>query len=86
MTEVAPAPIRVWAAFAEVPGAYTLAGGAICVEAMLRMRHADRPRPRGWQAAPFMGGERCESGAHAQSSTDARPGPAAEPAQHAPKS
>ena len=48
LTEVVLAPIWVWAAFAEVPSAYTLAGGAvvlvaICTEAVLRVRHVDRP-------------------------------------------
>ena len=48
MTEVVLAPIWVWAAFDEVPSAYTLAGGAIvlgaiCIEAMLRVRHVERP-------------------------------------------
>lgn len=48
LTEVVLAPIWVWAVFAEVPSAYTLAGGAvvlvaICTEAVLRVRHVDRP-------------------------------------------
>ena len=48
LTEVVLAPIWVWAAFDEVPGAWTLAGGAIvlgaiCIEAVLRVRHIDRP-------------------------------------------
>ena len=48
LTEVVLAPIWVWAVFAEVPSAYTLAGGAIvltaiCIEAVLRVRHVDRP-------------------------------------------
>ena len=48
LTEVVLAPIWVWAAFDEVPSAYTLAGGAIvlgaiCIEAVLRVRHVDRP-------------------------------------------
>lgn len=47
LTEVVLAPIWVWAAFDEVPSAYTLAGGAIvlgaiCIEAVLRVRHVDR--------------------------------------------
>ena len=48
LTEVVLAPVWVWAAFDEVPSAYTLAGGAIvlgaiCIEAVLRVRHVDRP-------------------------------------------
>ena len=47
LTEVVLAPIWVWAAFGEVPSAYTLAGGAIvlgaiCIEAVLRVRRVDR--------------------------------------------
>ena len=47
MTEVVLAPIWVWAGFGEVPSAFTLAGGAvvlgaICIEAVLRVRHVDR--------------------------------------------
>ena len=48
LTEVVLAPIWVWAVFDEVPSAYTLAGGAIvlaaiCIEAVLRVRHVGRP-------------------------------------------
>ena len=48
LTEVVLAPIWVWAAFDEVPGPYTLAGGAvvlsaICIEAVLRVRRITRP-------------------------------------------
>ena len=48
LTEVVLAPIWVWAAFGEVPSAHTLAGGAvvlvaICTEAVLRVRHVERP-------------------------------------------
>lgn len=48
LTEVVLAPIWVWAAFGEVPSPYTLAGGAIvltaiCIEAVLRVRHVERP-------------------------------------------
>ena len=48
LTEVVLAPIWVWAVFDEVASAYTLAGGAIvlaaiCIEAVLRVRHVDRP-------------------------------------------
>ena len=47
LTEVVLAPIWMWAAFDEVPSAYTLAGGAvvlgaICIEAVLRVRSVDR--------------------------------------------
>ena len=47
LTEVVLAPIWVWAAFDEVPSAYTLVGGAvvlsaICIEAVLRVRGVDR--------------------------------------------
>ena len=47
LTEVVLAPIWVWAAFGEVPSAYTLAGGvillaAIGTEAVLRVRHVER--------------------------------------------
>ena len=49
LTEVVLAPVWVWAAFDEVPSTYTLAGGgvvltAICIEAVLRVRHVDRSR------------------------------------------
>lgn len=49
LTEVVLAPVWVWAAFGEVPSTYTLAGGtvvlgAICIEAVLRVRHVDRSR------------------------------------------
>ena len=45
LTEVVLAPIWVWAMFGEVPSVHTLIGGAIvlgaiCTEAVLRMRHA----------------------------------------------
>jgi len=48
LTEVVLAPIWVWAVFDEVPSVYTLAGGAvvlgaICVEAVLRIRHVEPP-------------------------------------------
>ena len=47
LTEVVLAPIWVWAVFDEVPSAHTMTGGAIvlgaiCVEAVLRVRHVDR--------------------------------------------
>ena len=47
LTEVVLAPIWVWAVFAEVPSTYTLAGGAIvlgaiCIEAVLRVRGMER--------------------------------------------
>ena len=47
LTEVVLAPIWVWAAFDEVPSAYTLTGGvivlaAIFIEAVLRVRGVDR--------------------------------------------
>ncbi len=47
LTEVVLAPIWVWAVFAEIPSAYTLAGGAIVlgaisIEAVLRVRGAER--------------------------------------------
>ena len=47
LTEVVLAPIWVWAVFDEVPSAFTLAGGAvvlgaICIEAVLRVRHVER--------------------------------------------
>ena len=48
LTEVVLAPIWVWTVFDEVPSAFTLAGGAvvlgaICIEAVLRVRHVERP-------------------------------------------
>ena len=47
LTEVVLAPIWVWAVFDEVPSTFTLAGGivvlsAICIEAVLRVRHVGR--------------------------------------------
>ena len=47
LTEVVLAPIWMWAAFDEVPSAYTLAGGAIVltaifIEAVLRVRGVER--------------------------------------------
>ena len=47
LTEVVLAPIWVWAVFDEVPSAHTMAGGAIvlgaiCFEAVLRVRHIER--------------------------------------------
>ena len=47
LTEVVLAPIWVWAVFDEVPSAHTMTGGAIvlgaiCVEAVLRVRHVGR--------------------------------------------
>ena len=47
LTEVVLAPIWVWAVFDEVPSAHTMAGGAIvlgaiCFEAVLRVRNVER--------------------------------------------
>ena len=49
LTEVVLAPVWVWGVFGEVPSHYTLTGGgvvltAICIEAVLRVRHVGRPR------------------------------------------
>ena len=48
LAEVVLAPIWVWAVFGEVPSVYTFTGGvvvlaAICTEAVLRVRHVERP-------------------------------------------